>query len=133
MWISVFLTEIVVGCSVGVYSSVFVCVCVCERERKGEGEKGHSSTYFNLFDCTDTKRTFEAGGGLVGVKDLLFELNWNLEPLFSAFELHNISSFCLQSMLANESKRGKVKNNRAACQTMLSILFSYSPVRQLLI
>lgn len=82
MCISVFLTEIVVGCSVGI--CLYLCVSVCVREK----EKGHSSTYFNLFDCTDTKRTFEGGGGLVGVKDLLFELDWNLEPLNHNCFLH---------------------------------------------
>lgn len=130
MCISVFLTEIVVGCSVGI--CLYLCVSVCVREK----EKGHSSTYFNLFDCTDTKRTFEGGG--VGWCQRLavwtrLEFGASEPQLFSAFGLHNISSFYLQSMLGSESKRGKVKNNCTARQAMLSILFSYSPLRQLLI
>lgn len=131
MCISVFLTEIVVGCSVGI--CLYLCVSVCVREK----EKGHSSTYFNLFDCTDTKRTFEGGGGVGWCQRLAvwtrLEFGASEPQLFSAFGLHNISSFYLQSMLGSESKRGKVKNNCTARQAMLSILFSYSPLRQLLI
>lgn len=116
---------------------LFVCICVClcvwERKRKGTAPP----TLTSLTVQTQREPLRGEGGGVGWCQRLAvwtrLEFGASEPQLFSAFGLHNISSFYLQSMLGSESKRGKVKNNCTARQAMLSILFSYSPLRQLLI